>query len=380
MVPKLRKSKSAIDLTEKMTIANKRVQPSLETVPTKRFKAGGGLIIKQFPIRTLEKKTAILNTLKSSSTTSTIKKLPASTQMKSTSTIASKILAKIPGTKVVVAASSKNIAVNRPAPYDFKARHALLLEKFNTLKSKNTETQEQLNTLEETNEKLEQSEKAMALKLNTAETKLQIVLNELQKEKGDIEQLNNLNSSLTLKNSALSSSLVSVNEELTNRNTELHQLTQAHQLLTSEHVKLREKSGTLEEDFSQASLKLVASQDQLYSINIERKVLHNLVLDLRGNIRVFCRVRPPLSDEEARMVCGWSFMDECSLEIHSNDVVGGTKKKVDFAFDYVFNPNAAQLEIFEMVSPLIQSALDGYNVCIFAYGQTVNTLIIYCNN
>lgn len=375
MVPKLRKSKSAIDLTEKMTIANKRVQPSLETVPTKRFKAGGGLISKQFPIRTQEKKTAILNTLKSSSTTSTIKKIPASTQVKSTSTIASRILAKTPGTKVVVAASSKNIVANRPAPYDFKARHALLLEKFNTLKAKNTETQEQLNTLEETNEKLEQNEKALALKLNTAETELQVVLNELQKQKGDMDQLNNLNSSLILKNSALSSSLVSVNEELTNRNTELQQITHDHQLLTSEHGKLREKSGTLEEDFSQASLKLVASQDQLYSINIERKVLHNLVLDLRGNIRVFCRVRPPLSDEEARQVCGWSFMDECTLEIHSNDVVSGTKKKVDFAFDYVFNPNAAQLEIFEMVSPLIQSALDGYNVCIFAYGQTVNTFI-----
>lgn len=359
-----------------MTIANKRLQSSSETIPTKRFKAGGGQISKQFPIKTQEKKTAILNTLKSSTSSSTIRKVPATTQLKS-STMATKILAKTPGSKVVVASSTKNIAANRPAPYDFKARHALLLEKFNIMKAKSTETQEQLHTLEETNEKLEQNEKSMALKLTTAETELQVVLTELQKQKGDMEQLNNLNSSLILKNSALSSSLASVNEELSNRNTELQQITQAHQLLTNEHGKLREKSGTLEEDFSQASLKLVASQDQLYSINIERKVLHNLVLDLRGNIRVFCRVRPPLSDEEARTVCGWSFMDESTLEIHSNEIVGGTRKlsKHDFAFDYVFNPNAAQLEIFEMVSPLIQSALDGYNVCIFAYGQTVNKSI-----
>ena len=369
----MRKSKSALDLTEKMTIANKRYQPSMETVPSKRFKVGGGLLNKQFPIKTQEKKTAILNTLKSSSTMSTLKKLPATTQVKSNSIMASRILAKTPATKVVVASSTKNIATNRPAPYDFKARHALLLEKFNTLKTKNTETQQEITALEETNEKLEQSEKAMALKLSTAEKELQELLKEMQILKGEFDQMSNLNSSLKLKNSALSSSLASVNEELAKEKTDHQQVTQAHQLLTVEHGKLREKSGTLEEDFSQASLKLVASQDQLYSINIERKVLHNLVLDLRGNIRVFCRVRPPLDDEETRTVCGWSFMDESTLEIHNNEVVGGTRKlnKYDFAFDYIFNPNSAQLEIFEMVSPLIQSALDGYNVCIFAYGQTV---------
>ncbi|CAO1376761.1 unnamed protein product [Diamesa serratosioi] len=370
VVPKLRKSKSALDLTEKMAIANKRLQPAMETVPTKRFK--GGPLNKQFPIKTQEKKTAILNTLKSSSTTTTLKKLTASTQVKPVPVMTSKILTKTPGTKVVVVASTKNIATNRPAPYDFKARHALLLEKFNTLKAKHAETQEQINTLEETNEKLEQSEKAMALKLTTTENELQVLLNENRNNKGEMEKINEINSILSVKNTALCSKLESVNEELTKEKMDCQRIKLAHELLTNEHVQLREKSGTLEHDFSQASLKLVASQDQLYSINIERKVLHNLVLDLRGNIRVFCRVRPPLSDEETRTVCGWSFMDESSLEIHSNEVVGGTRKltKYDFAFDHVFNPNSAQLEIFEMVSPLIQSALDGYNVCIFAYGQT----------
>lgn len=48
------------------------------------------------------------------------------------------------------------------------------------------------------------------------------------------------------------------------------------------------------------------------------------------------------------------------------------KKQIrhEFSFDQVFAPNSQQQDIFEMVSPMIQSALDGYNICIFAYGQT----------
>jgi hypothetical protein len=41
-----------------------------------------------------------------------------------------------------------------------------------------------------------------------------------------------------------------------------------------------------------------------------------------------------------------------------------------FHFDCVFPPHSMQGEIFNEVKPFIQSAIDGENVCIFAYGQT----------
>jgi len=56
--------------------------------------------------------------------------------------------------------------------------------------------------------------------------------------------------------------------------------------------------------------------------------------------------------------------------IYAKDVDNKELNPYDFSFDRVFAPSCAQEAIFQEVSEFVQSALDGYNVCLFSYGQT----------
>ncbi|GFP98842.1 kinesin-like protein kifc3 [Phtheirospermum japonicum] len=100
----------------------------------------------------------------------------------------------------------------------------------------------------------------------------------------------------------------------------------------------------------------------------ERKELYNKVLELKGNIRVFCRCRP-LNTEEidggASVAVDFEAAKDGELIVKSN----GISRKT-FKFDAIFSPEADQFDVFEETAPLAMSVLDGYNVCVFAYGQT----------
>lgn len=109
-----------------------------------------------------------------------------------------------------------------------------------------------------------------------------------------------------------------------------------------------------------------------------RRKLHNQVQELKGNIRVFCRVRPSLNNEATTGVAQIQYPDQ-SEEAKEISILGPeerntfgavTRKNNVFSFDHVFGPSAQNAEVFDEISQLVQSALDGYNVCIFCYGQT----------
>ncbi|XP_022717521.1 kinesin-like protein KIN-14Q [Durio zibethinus] len=100
----------------------------------------------------------------------------------------------------------------------------------------------------------------------------------------------------------------------------------------------------------------------------ERKELYNKVLELKGNIRVFCRCRP-LNYEEIAAGASMAIDFESAKDGELTVVSNGAPKKT-FKFDAVFGPQAEQADVFQDTAPFATSVLDGYNVCIFAYGQT----------
>ncbi|KAI9098967.1 hypothetical protein K1719_024734 [Acacia pycnantha] len=95
----------------------------------------------------------------------------------------------------------------------------------------------------------------------------------------------------------------------------------------------------------------------------KRREALSKILDIKGSIRVFCRVRPFLLAEKRRTSEPVSAASE-RIRVK----LGGTRK--DFEFDKVFPQEANQESVFVEVEPVLRSAMDGHNVCVFAYGQT----------
>ncbi|AQL01088.1 Kinesin-like protein KCA2 [Zea mays] len=98
----------------------------------------------------------------------------------------------------------------------------------------------------------------------------------------------------------------------------------------------------------------------------EKKRLFNDLLTLKGNVKVFCRCRPLFEDEGPSVL---EFPDDFSIRVNTGDE-SLTNPKKDYEFDRVYGPHIGQGELFLDVQPFVQSALDGYNISIFAYGQS----------
>ncbi|KAK8928855.1 Kinesin-4 [Platanthera zijinensis] len=117
---------------------------------------------------------------------------------------------------------------------------------------------------------------------------------------------------------------------------------------------------------------LVVQRDDFKSNYVQEmeksKNLFNLLQEAKGNIRVFCRCRPLNLKEISSS--STPIVDLEAAEDGELGLITKTSTKKIFKFDRVYTLNADQSDVYADASPLVISVLDGYNVCIFAYGQS----------
>jgi len=121
--------------------------------------------------------------------------------------------------------------------------------------------------------------------------------------------------------------------------------------------------------------RLKSMQREMGSINerymkemMERKKLHNVIQELKGNIRVYMRCRPPHRKELQEL--GEDALCVSHPGVGQVRVFNEKNREKTWEFDETFDVNSTQEAVYKDVSGLVTSVMDGYNVCIFAYGQT----------
>ncbi|CAA3008959.1 kinesin KIN-14N [Olea europaea subsp. europaea] len=254
---------------------------------------------------------------------------------------------------------------------------AAVVENLSTLRGHYTSLQEQLTSSRVLQDEAIKQKEALGNEVVFLRGDLQQARDDLQTLSAEVERYKECTGKsfaeldkLTVKSNELESTCLSQSEQIRRLQ---EQLAFAEKKLQLSDVSAMETKFQFEEQkaflldlqsrLADAELKIVEGEKV-------RKKLHNTILELKGNIRVLCRVRPLLSDDEvgtdAKVISFPTAMEALDRGI---DLIQNGQKH-SFTFDKVFTPEASQEDVFVEISQLVQSALDGYKVCIFAYGQT----------
>ncbi|KAJ4713994.1 Kinesin-like calmodulin-binding protein [Melia azedarach] len=160
----------------------------------------------------------------------------------------------------------------------------------------------------------------------------------------------------------LQSTVASRNADLAALDSNLKELEELRELKEDIDRKNEQTAAILKMQGAQlAELEVLYKEEQ-----VMRKRYFNTIEDMKGKIRVYCRLRPlnekEIAEKEKKVLIS---VDEFTVEHPWKD-----DKAKQHIYDRVFDGHTTQEDIFDDTRYLVQSAVDGYNVCIFAYGQT----------
>lgn len=132
----------------------------------------------------------------------------------------------------------------------------------------------------------------------------------------------------------------------------------------------------LQERLAQTELTLHEVTERHAKEKKRRQELHNTLMELRGNIRVHCRIRPLMDFDKGNedMSSFGRQGSKSEVVVHfvddENVCVRTSKHNKVFEYERVYDMAETQNGLFDEVQPMLTSLLDGYNICIMAYGQT----------
>ncbi|KAI3815360.1 hypothetical protein L1987_15026 [Smallanthus sonchifolius] len=101
-----------------------------------------------------------------------------------------------------------------------------------------------------------------------------------------------------------------------------------------------------------------------YAITSNMDVL-NLSIGGPDYLDLPCREAFAVEGQEQQVAFDFEASKDGELRVKSDIAF-----KKNFRFDSVFDPEASQVDVFKDTSSFATLVLDGYNVCLFAYGQT----------
>ena len=102
-------------------------------------------------------------------------------------------------------------------------------------------------------------------------------------------------------------------------------------------------------------------------VKLRRKAIHRY-MSLRGNFRIMLRMRPLIANEISSYTKKY-IKDTFSFFANKLTITTNAKSE-SYDFDYIFDQNANQRDVYGEVSMLINNIYRAKNITIIAYGQT----------